>query len=211
MAGITSYGAYIPIYRLKRDEIARAWGGGARGGEKAAANWDEDSLTMGVEAAINCLNAIDRELIDGLYSASTTPPYREKQSASILAAGAGLGKELIMADFTDSIRAGASAGRYVVVVDDDINPCDIDDVMWAVCTRSEPVEMGIIKRAWSTPLDPRIRKPPDSYHNSRGIIYAVKPYEWYNEFPPTALATDELRRGVFLKWADHLDDRWKVI
>jgi len=111
MAGITSYGAYIPIYRLKREEIARAWGGGTRGGEKAVANWDEDSLTMGVEAAINCLNAIDRGLIDSLYFASTTPPYREKQSASILAAGADLRKELITADFADSIRAGASAVR----------------------------------------------------------------------------------------------------
>jgi len=108
-------------------------------------------------------------------------------------------------------RAGAYAGRYVVVVDDDINPYDIDDVMWAVCTRSEPVEMDIIKKAWSSPLDPRIRKPTDSYHNSRGIIYAVKPYEWYNEFPPTALASNELRREVFSRWAEHLDDRWKVI
>ena len=111
MAGITAYGAYIPTYRLSRDEIGRAWGGGSRGGEKAVANWDEDSLTMGVEAAIDCLNDIDRQLIDGLYFASTTPPYREKQSASILASGADLREELITADFTDSLRAGASAVR----------------------------------------------------------------------------------------------------
>jgi len=108
-------------------------------------------------------------------------------------------------------RAGAYAGRYVVVVDEDINPYDVDDVMWAVCTRSEPVEIDLIKRAWSTPLDPRIRKPTDNYHNSRGIIYAVKPYEWYDEFPPTAVAGEELRQEVFSKWADQLDGRWKTI
>jgi 4-hydroxy-3-polyprenylbenzoate decarboxylase len=108
-------------------------------------------------------------------------------------------------------RAGAYAGRYVVVVDEDINPYDMDDVMWAVCTRSEPVEMDIIKKAWSTPLDPRIRKPTDSYHNSRGIIYAVKPYEWFNDFPPTAVESEELRKATFSKWADQLDGRWKVI
>jgi len=108
-------------------------------------------------------------------------------------------------------RAGAYLGRYVVVVDDDINPYDIDDVMWAVCTRSEPVEIDFIKRAWSGPLDPRIRKPTDNYHNSRAIIYAVKPYEWYNEFPPTAVASEDLRREVFSKWADQMDGRWKVI
>ncbi len=111
MAGIVSYGAYIPIYRLSRDEIARAWGGGARPGEKAVANWDEDSLTMGVEATIDCLSGIDRELVDGLYFASTTPPYREKQSASILASGADLPTELITADLTNSLRAGTSAVR----------------------------------------------------------------------------------------------------
>lgn len=108
-------------------------------------------------------------------------------------------------------RAGAYAGRYVVVVDDDINPYDMDDVMWAVCTRSEPVEMDIIKKAWSTPLDPRIRKPTDSYHNSRGIIYAVKPYEWFNDFPPTAVESEELREATFSKWADQLEGRWKGI
>jgi len=71
--------------------------------------------------------------------------------------------------------------------------------------------MDIIKKAWSTPLDPRIRKPTDSFHNSRGIIYAVKPYEWYRDFPPTAVASEELRKKVFSKWANQLDDRWKVI
>ncbi|MCK4787338.1 MAG: UbiD family decarboxylase, partial [Desulfobacteraceae bacterium] len=46
-------------------------------------------------------------------------------------------------------RAAAYLGRYVIVVDDDINPYDMDDVMWAICTRSDPKEIDIIKRAWS--------------------------------------------------------------
>jgi len=108
-------------------------------------------------------------------------------------------------------RAGAYLGKYVVVVDDDINPYDVDDVMWAVSTRSDPAEMDFIKRAWSGPLDPRIRKPTNNYHNRRGIIYAVKPYEWFDEFPATALASEEIRKEVFSKWADHLDGRWKFI
>lgn len=108
-------------------------------------------------------------------------------------------------------RAGAYLGRYVVVVDDDINPYDIEDVMWAICTRSDPKEMDIIKRAWSGPLDPRIRKPTDDYTNSHGIIYAVKPYEWYNEFPPTSLNSEQLRKKVFNKWASHFNGRWKDI
>lgn len=113
MAGITACGAYIPIYRLSRSEIARMWEGYGEG-ERAVANFDEDSLTMGVAAAIDCLGGIDRDSVDGLYFASTTPPYREKQSASLLAAALDLRREIFTADFTDSLRAGTSALRAAV-------------------------------------------------------------------------------------------------
>jgi 3-hydroxy-3-methylglutaryl CoA synthase len=58
MAGIESYGAYIPIYRLNREELAKVWGGGYRKGERAVANCDEDSITMAVEAVLDCLGGI---------------------------------------------------------------------------------------------------------------------------------------------------------
>ena len=67
MAGITSYGAYIPLHRLSRAEIARAWGKREVPGERAVANYDEDSLTMAVAAAMYCLKGIDADSIDGLY------------------------------------------------------------------------------------------------------------------------------------------------
>lgn len=108
-------------------------------------------------------------------------------------------------------RAGAYLGRYVVVVDEDINPYDIEDVMWALCTRSDPKEMDLIKRSWSGPLDPRIRKPTDDYTNSHGIIYAVKPYEWMDDFPPTSLNSESMRREVFHKWVHEFAGRWKDI
>jgi hydroxymethylglutaryl-CoA synthase len=101
MAGIVSYGAYIPIYRLKRDEMGRAWSRGSGGGERAVANFDEDSATMAVEAVIDCLGDSDRDNVDGLYFASTTPPYREKQTASLVALAADLRRQLFTADLTD--------------------------------------------------------------------------------------------------------------
>lgn len=107
-------------------------------------------------------------------------------------------------------RAGAYLGRYVVVVDDDINPYDIEDVMWAICTRSDPKEMDIIKAAWSGPLDPKIKRPTDKWTNSRGIIYAVKPYEWFDDFPPTSLNSKGLRKEAFHKWGGHFGGRWNT-
>ena len=57
-------------------------------------------------------------------------------------------------------HAGAYAGRYVIVVDEDIDPSNLEEVMWAVLTRSDPAtSIDFITNAWSTPLDPRI--PPE--------------------------------------------------
>jgi 3-hydroxy-3-methylglutaryl CoA synthase len=109
MAGITSYGAYIPFFRLSRAEIARAWGTAASPGERAVANYDEDSLTMAVAAARDCLKGIDRTSIGGLYFASTTAPYKEKQSAAAIAALLNLAPEAVTIDFSGSLRCGTNA------------------------------------------------------------------------------------------------------
>jgi hydroxymethylglutaryl-CoA synthase len=111
MVGIISYGAYVPLYRLQREKISQVWGNPLAQGEKAVANWDEDSLTMAVEAAVDCTKWKGHDSIDGLYFASTTSPYREKESASILATILGLKKEILTADFANSLRAGTAAIR----------------------------------------------------------------------------------------------------
>jgi len=109
MAGFVACGAYIPKYRLSRDLIARAWGVGSMGGEKAVANYDEDTVTMAVEAAADCLGSIDTKKVDGLYFASTSPPYKEKQSASLIATVLDFRRDILTADFSNSLRAGTNA------------------------------------------------------------------------------------------------------
>jgi 3-hydroxy-3-methylglutaryl CoA synthase len=94
---------------LSQDVTAQVWGNPPLKGERAVANADEDSITMAVEAAVDCLNGVERESIDGLYFASTTPPYREKLSASIVAAACDLREDIFVADFTDSVRSGTMA------------------------------------------------------------------------------------------------------
>jgi hydroxymethylglutaryl-CoA synthase len=111
MIGITSYGAYIPFYRLNRAAIARAWGSAPQPGEKAVANYDEDSITMAVAASMDCAAGMDPQGIDGLYFASTTSPYREKQAAALIAAAVDLGRNAFTVDFGNSLRGGTSAMR----------------------------------------------------------------------------------------------------
>jgi hydroxymethylglutaryl-CoA synthase len=108
MAGIVSYGAYIPMYRLSRAILGQVWGGGGKG-EKAICNCDEDSITMAVEAGVDCLKGMDRKSVDALYFASTTAPFKEKQSASIVAAALDLREDIVAIDFGNSLRCGTVA------------------------------------------------------------------------------------------------------
>ncbi len=102
-------------------------------------------------------------------------------------------------------------GRVVAVVDDDVDPSDINDVMWAVTTRCEPAEqVDIVRNAWSSALDPRI--PPDAKErgitaHSKLIIEAVKPFAWKDRFPPASALSHEDARAIADKWDDVLKRR----
>lgn len=111
MAGIASFGAYVPLFRLSRDDMAKAWGRGSMGGHRSVANNDEDSMTMATEAIFDCLRGVDRERVDGVLFASTTAPYKEKQCATLLTWVADMGTEAITADYANSLRSGAGALR----------------------------------------------------------------------------------------------------
>ena len=93
---------------------------------------------------------------------------------------------------------GAYCGRYVIVVDDDIDVSDLQELIWAMLTRSDPAtSIDIIRHAWSTPLDPRIepeRKAVGDNTNSRAIIDACRPWHWRDKFPKVNLPTPEERR-----------------
>jgi len=109
MIGIKAYGAYLPKFLLPRELIGKAWDFPIVPGNKAIANIDEDTITMGVEAGLDCLNGIDPKSIDGVFFASTTPVYTEKDSASLIATVLDLRDHIITVDFTDSLKAGTTA------------------------------------------------------------------------------------------------------
>jgi len=109
LVGIVSYGIYVPYYRLDFADVADAWGTSLPAGQRAVANFDEDAVTMAVAASSRCLAGIAREKVDGLYFASTSAPYREKQSAALVASAVDLRRDLATCDFANSLRSGTSA------------------------------------------------------------------------------------------------------
>jgi len=103
-------------------------------------------------------------------------------------------------------HAGGYLGRYVIVVDDDIDVTNTNDVLWALTTRSNPeIDLEIIRRSWSGPLDPIIPKGQKG-HSSRAVIDACRPYEWMSDFPPVAESSPEVRRAAEEKWSKILDE-----
>src|SRR6185369_3614535 len=109
MVGIVSYGSYVPYRRLKRAAIGQALGIPAGKGERAVASFDEDSVSMAVEAARDALRTAPGAAIGTLLFATTTPPYAEKLNAAIVGAAARLPLEIRAADLTGSVRAGLGA------------------------------------------------------------------------------------------------------
>jgi 4-hydroxy-3-polyprenylbenzoate decarboxylase len=101
---------------------------------------------------------------------------------------------------------GGQIGRFVIVVDDDIDPADIDQVLWAVATRCDPeVSIDVIRNCTSTPLDPRLtpeKRAVGDYSASRAVIDACRPFHWRDRFPQTVGTSTEYQAQILKAWPD---------
>lgn len=145
--GITAWGAYVPRYRLDRAAIAaaHAWMApslkGLAKGRRAFCSWDEDVVTMGVEAARACLGARDRSAIRTVQLASTTAPSADLQSSAIIAVALRLDRSVNSADCGGSQRAGttmlgaalrAGAGAALLVASERLRakPASVQEIQY---------------------------------------------------------------------------------
>ncbi len=99
--------------------------------------------------------------------------------------------------------AAAYYTKWVIAVDEDVDPTDINDVLWALSTRCHPSEdIDLLRNTWSTGLDPS-RFPPDMRpYGSKVLINACKPHRYLAEFPQTT----SLRRSVYERVASRWDE-----
>lgn len=113
--GILSFGAYIPRLRLQRKAIADAHGWfnaalkGQGKGERAIANWDEDVITMAVEAGRDCLIGQDAGRIEAVQLASTTFPFLDRLNSGVAAEALNLAQDVAASDVGQTQRAATSA------------------------------------------------------------------------------------------------------
>jgi len=115
MTGILSFGAYVPPTRIGFATLAGRPAKPEESGPERSVAWaDEDSVTMGVAAAVACLRGFDRASVDALFFASTTHPFLEKQTAALVARALDLRRDVATADHSGSLRAGTTALRAAI-------------------------------------------------------------------------------------------------
>jgi len=115
-------------------------------GERAVAGADEDSLTMAVDAVLDCTKGIDRSSIDGLYNATTSAPFVEKQVAAAAASALDFGDNIVTADISNSLKSGLTALRLA----------------------ADAVKAGSAKRIMVSAADSRLGTPLSSVESNSG-------------------------------------------
>jgi len=115
--GIAGYGAYVPRFRIRAEEIASVWGADAKGikeglmiEEKSVPDMDEDTITISVEAAKNAIAraGIDARKIGALFVGSESHPYAVKPSGTVVAEALGITPDVLVADFEFACKAGTA-------------------------------------------------------------------------------------------------------
>jgi 4-hydroxy-3-polyprenylbenzoate decarboxylase len=106
------------------------------------------------------------------------------------------GHALQAATIAAQCGGSAYASKYIIVTDEDVDVTNLENLMWAMLTRTDPKEsIQFLEGSWDSPADPRIppekRKIGDMSH-SVALINACRPYHWRNEFPPANTPSPEL-------------------
>jgi UbiD family decarboxylase len=96
----------------------------------------------------------------------------------------------------------AYMNRLVITVDHDVNPRDLEEVMWAVSTRCDPQrDIDIMRYCWGSRVDP-LGLPGQPSYNSRALVDACRPFERLASFPPVAEASADLLQRVAARWPE---------
>ena len=118
----------------------------------------------------------------------------------------GHAKQVAMAVMSSSWVASMS--RIVIIIDDDLDPSNISDVIWAISTRCDPAtQIDIIRNWWSSQLDPILspeKRARKEFSKSVAVIEACKPYHWMKDFPRVIKTSDEFLAKTRNKWQDIL-------
>jgi UbiD family decarboxylase len=168
------------------------------------------SLPLGVAALWDQLEAAGVPSVKGVWSFVYGGVVGPFVVISIKQEYMGHSRQTLMA--ATGTRAGAYGGKFVVVVDDDVDVTNLHDVIWAMSTRCDPSDaIQFARGIWTSPADPAI--PPHKRYMSGGqttlrhgytmdrvLIDACRPYAWIDEFPEVNSFDQATKDRIIEKW-----------
>ncbi len=99
------------------------------------------------------------------------------------------------------VPGGAYFTKWIIAVDDDIDPSNMDEVMWAMGSRCNPIDdIDILRDTWSTPLDPSQYPPENRPYGSKALINVCKPHKHLAEFPKRTMLRRDIYDSVAASW-----------
>jgi UbiD family decarboxylase len=110
----------------------------------------------------------------------------------------------------NGLKSSRSMSSFFVAVDDDIDPANFRDVLWAICTRADPgTSVHVLNSVWTEDLDPRLtptQKETGAYTAGRVLIDACKPFHWRDQFPKTNIFAPEDKQAVKKRWSKLIEE-----
>ena len=99
--------------------------------------------------------------------------------------------------------AAAYYTKWIIAVDEDVDPTDMNQVLWALSTRCDPIEdIDVLRNTWSTGLDPSKFVPETRPYGSKALINACKPHRYLKEFPQRTLLRKDVYERVRARWSE---------
>ena len=104
---------------------------------------------------------------------------------------------------TAQCPAAAYYTKWIIAVDEDVDPTDLNQVLWALSTRCNPSDdLDVLRNTWSTGLDPSQYPPEARPYGSKVLINACKPHRHLKEFPPSTLLRQSVYERVSARWSE---------
>jgi 4-hydroxy-3-polyprenylbenzoate decarboxylase len=150
------------------------------------------------------LDDLDRIGVSGVVGAYAHPAAASGWGMVVVAmAQQHAGHAAQVLALTAQCPAAAYYTKWIIAVDDDVDPTDVNDVLWALSTRCHPAEdLDILRNTWSTGLDPSQFPPEARPYGSKVLINACKPHRHLKQFPQSTLLRREVYERAAARWAE---------
>jgi 4-hydroxy-3-polyprenylbenzoate decarboxylase len=101
------------------------------------------------------------------------------------------------------VPGGAYYTKWIIAVDEDVDPTDMNQVIWAMASRCNPVDdVDILRNTWSTPLDPSQNPPEKRPYGSKALINACKDHRHLATFSKRTTLRESVHRKVAARWSE---------